>query len=409
MEKHMMTGRQLGCVVVTTGLLVAMMAPAFGQSREDLKRELDKLERRVEELEGDGGGAARIKPSRKNVSLEIYGHVNRAYLFADNGPESESFFVDNDNSGTRLGFRAKANYAGWTAGTHMAFNFETNSTDEISFDDQEPVDTTADDDDGEDFLSLRFADISLKHDTWGSFFIGHGDEAGNGATEIDISGTTLIAESDVDDTAGGLRFENGTKVDQYFRNLDGGRTSRVAYHTPRFFGLDFRVAGRQEGQIQPDFGVFYAAELAGWEAEAAVAYRPETRKRPDRDADFFNGSFSVLSPFGVNLTVAGALEVSEDDDIEDQSAFYAKLGYREKLFSFGETRFSIDYFLGQTNRDAVPGKSTDATSVGGGVIQVIKPLSTELYANARVYSVNLPQAADPHDLVAIMAGVRVRF
>ena len=57
------------------------------------------------------------------VALKIYGQVNRAFLFADDGDSSDYYFVDNDNSSSRMGFlgEAKVN-EDITIGTRMNSN-----------------------------------------------------------------------------------------------------------------------------------------------------------------------------------------------------------------------------------------------------------------------------------------------
>lgn len=412
MKQSTMIRRRITSAAVAAIAVSAMtITPALGQSTaqevDDLRKELETIKRRIEGLEGGKPGDARVSPSRKKVRLEIGGHVNRAYLYADNGTEGDSFFVDNDNSGTRFWFRGETDAGDWTAGSSLAINFESNSTDDISFGDTDPVV----EDSSVDLLTLREAEVYFKHKRIGAFYLGHGSEAANGAMEVDLSGTTLIAESDVDDTAGGLEFDNGTELDRYFRNLDGSRTSRVAYRTPRVGGFKAAVALRQENGIQPDFGLTYSGELSGWELEAAVGFRPEDDPGTVDDSNVITSSVSVLAPFGVNLTV-GASSQDFDDDVAhaDQSATYVKLGYRKKFFDAGETRFSIDYFAGDSDQDSLAGDATETESIGGGIVQVVKSLSTELFIGARVYSIDLPGAGvDPDDLTAFITGARVRF
>lgn len=406
-----MIWRRVASAAVAAIAVSTMTVPAAGQTSQqetdELRKELEAVKRRVEELEGGKAGDARVSPSRKRVRLEIGGHVNRAYLYADNGTEGDSFFVDNDNSGTRFWLRGETDAGNWTAGSSLAINFESNSTDDISFGDTEPVI----EDSADGLLSLREAEVYFKNKRIGSFYLGHGSEAANGAMEVDLSGTTLIAESDVDDTAGGLEFDNGTELDQYFRNLDGGRTSRVAYRTPRVGGFKAAVALRQENGVQPDFGLTYAGEFSGWELEAAVGFRTEDEPGAADDSNVITSSASLLAPFGLNLTI-GASSQDFDDDVAhaDQNATYLKLGYRAKFFDAGETRFSVDYFTGDSDRDSVAGDPTGTESIGGGVVQVVKNLSTELYIGARVYSIDLPGVVvDPDDLTAFITGARVRF
>ena len=52
--------------------------------------------------------AAPVNAFGDKVSVQLYGQINRALLYADDGNESKLYFVDNKNSSTRFGFNAKA-------------------------------------------------------------------------------------------------------------------------------------------------------------------------------------------------------------------------------------------------------------------------------------------------------------
>jgi len=63
------------------------------------------------------------------VRLSFSGQVNRGVLFADDGEETETFFVDNDNSSTRFRFKAEGDIASNTvAGINIEIEAESNST-----------------------------------------------------------------------------------------------------------------------------------------------------------------------------------------------------------------------------------------------------------------------------------------
>jgi len=422
--------RRLAAGVSAIALLGAA-APAAAQTAEEelrsLREQMQQMQQRMEQLEKNmestekkaeeakAAAAPKVFPD-KDVRLELAGRINQAILFADNGDEDRFFIVDNDNSGSRFSFRGEADFQEWTSGVYLETSFEVNTTDEISFDDDGPVGTNAGED---DFLSLRDAEWYLEHPNFGRIAVGHSDIASESVSEVDLSGTGLIAESDVDDTAGGLPlssdtpgFEEIPEIDDFFVNLDGERTSRIRYDTPRFGGLGLAVALRQEDEIRPDVALNYGVELAGWEAEAAAAWRPS------ENSDTFHGSASVLAPFGINVTLGGGVERLDDDqgNLDDPNFFYGKLGYRADFFEFGDTRFSIDYFLGHNNDDfASPdGDLPEATSIGGGVVQKISPLSTELYLGIRNYDVEdlydgANQIEDPDNLITVLSGARVRF
>lgn len=388
------------------------------QTQEEVEKTAQEVVKTAEEVEKAVAEAPRVEPSRKPpVRLEISGRINQAYLFADNGNDSQSFVIDNDNSGSRFGFRGEADIGETTAGAYLELGFEVNTTDEISFGNDGPVGDEA----GEsDFLDVRHAEWYLENENYGTFWLGFGNIATENVSEVDLSGTgCCFSESDVDDLAGGLEFETGQEIDTFFSNLDGNRTSRIRYDSPRFAGFQVAVAGRQENErIEPDASINYAAEVADWRGEIAGGWRPsQDANTIDENSDTFHGSASVLAPFGLNLTAAGGVETFEDNT-EDELFFFGKVGWRGKLFSIGETRVSLDYFYGEdvTNAfgDAANNFSdpVEAHSIGGGVVQVVSNLSTEFYIGARSYWIELPAAAnqdDPDSLIAITSGARVRF
>src|SRR5512142_123879 len=65
------------------------------------------LEDRVAELE-----ATTARKGNKKVSLTVYGQVNRAVLFWDDGAESNVYSVDNNYESSRFGFKGSAKITG---------------------------------------------------------------------------------------------------------------------------------------------------------------------------------------------------------------------------------------------------------------------------------------------------------
>ena len=431
-KKHKLTSCIIGALTMSAGISVA-----HGEEADaDLKKELETLQKRIEKLEKE---APRVSPDRSKVEIEISGRINQAILYADNGDEDQAFIVDNDNSGSRFGVEAKTEARGIELGANLELGVEVNTTDEISFGD----DSIVGDEAGEsDFLDLRHAEIFAgDEDDYGMVWLGFGDIASESVSEFDLSGTgCCIAESDVDDIAGGLEFETGQEVDSFFSNLDGFRTSRIGYDSRRVNGLQFRVAGRQEDEtIEPDVSLNYERKTDVYVTESGVGWRPESDEANDtdlEDSDTFHGSISVsqskkvedkkkpegfrYEPDGFNATLAGGVEVFEDDDVDiDEEYFlFGKLGWRGTLNDHGETRFSVDGFYGEdiTNDFGVDDGNLDnpveAYSLGAGVVQALSGFNTEVYLGGRVYWVDLPGSAgvdDPDELYAIFTGARVRF
>jgi hypothetical protein len=53
-----------------------------------------------------------IIPAAQAVDFKISGHINRAVLWADNGNDNDTFFVDNENSNSRWRFTLHRTKAG---------------------------------------------------------------------------------------------------------------------------------------------------------------------------------------------------------------------------------------------------------------------------------------------------------
>ena len=60
------------------------------------------LEERIAELE-----ATTARKGNRKVSLTVYGQVNEAIIFWDDGVESNAGVYTNDNSRTRFGFKGE--------------------------------------------------------------------------------------------------------------------------------------------------------------------------------------------------------------------------------------------------------------------------------------------------------------
>lgn len=321
--------------VASLGLLAVGPLPTGAHAQEigaelrQVQQEQDRLNQRIQELElraqemrrqleaqaekAAEVEAPRVSPDRDPIRLEIGGRINQVVLFADNGSDEQAYIADNDNSGSRFSFRGEGDFRDITSGVYLEVGFEVNTTDEISFGDDGPVGDTAGED---DFLAVRHAEWYLQSERWGELWVGYGNTATEEVAEVDLSGTgCCIAESDVDDIAGGLEFETGQEVDSLFNNLDGDRTSRIAYITPSYGGASLGVSVRQENErLIPEAAIYYAAEIQDYALEAAAGWRREDEVVGDAGADVWVGSVSVLAPMGVNATLASGIRTIEEED-----------------------------------------------------------------------------------------------
>ncbi|MGH1350097.1 MAG: hypothetical protein ACRBBN_04715 [Methyloligellaceae bacterium] len=155
------------------------------------------LEERVAELE-----ATTARKGNRQVSLTVYGQVNKAMLFFD----GDTQIIDNDVANSRFGFKGQAKissdlYAGY----------------KVEFGIIQP-------ERGESPIYLRHNDLYIGSKTFGKFSIGQGSTASDNITEISFSGTDSVAGGAGAGIAG--VYTGGATFD----NLDGfGRQERVRY------------------------------------------------------------------------------------------------------------------------------------------------------------------------------------
>jgi predicted porin len=147
------------------------------------------------------------------VRGEISGQINRAVLWADNGTDSDVGHVDNSNSGTRFRITGSADVTENTqAGVAWETQFESNAS--AAFDIDQNNDGSA------DFKERKLE--AWYRGAWGKLSIGQGDGAANGTSEMDLSGTTVVAYSGIADMAGGITFKT-LRWRRYRRGRGGWR------------------------------------------------------------------------------------------------------------------------------------------------------------------------------------------
>ena len=354
----------------------------------------------------------RGKGSSDKVSVSLYGQVDRAFLAADDGNSSDYYFVDNDNSSSRIGLLGEAKVNDdLTIGTRMEFEYQSNPSNLVNQNDKNP-----DDGDGTGF-NERWMDAQLTSKRFGKLYLGKGSTASDGTSEMDLSGTSVVGYASIEDMAGGILFYNDatnalstTPIRNVFNDFDGlSRRNRIRYDSPDFWGFQLSGSLLSDGG---DVALRYAAKWGeDWEFVAALAYA-DPQAISDTIDNQYNGSASILHRSGWNLTVAGGYQdldsgLQNPDGTprdDDPTFYYAKLGYRAKWFPVGETRFSVDY----ARNDDVAQDGDEAKSVGVQAVQDFPEWGTEYYIGYRWHQLDR-QLADFNDINALMTGLRVKF
>jgi predicted porin len=298
--------------------------PVVAQTIEELKAQIQALAKKLEQLEasqkaleaaqakqaGESAKAAAsaaapastaVSSGSDRVELSLSGQVNRGVLYVDNGGDREVFHVDNDNSSTRVRFigRGRLN-EDVSIGSQIEVEFESNSTDAIRID----QDSAA----GPNSFTERKLELYGDSKRFGRLWLGQGDTASNGTSEVDLSGTSVIAYSDINDMSGGIAFQDGgvlgPRISQVFSNFDGlSRDDRLRYDTPNFGGFT-ASASAVDGDAY-DVAARFAGEVGDTKIAAAIGYA-DGGSRTSFD-DQINGSLSLLTPYGISLTAAAGL------------------------------------------------------------------------------------------------------
>ena len=396
-------------LLVATGTAVS---PATAQTIEELRQQIQRLTERLDQLEKQreeekaardlapaaGAEDKTVTSGSERVKLSVSGQVNRGVLYVDNGPSEEFFHVDNDNSSTRVRFIGEGRLnEDVTVGTQIEVQFESNSTAAIRIDQDSPA--------GPNNFTERKLELFADSKQLGRLWVGQGDTASNSTSEVDLSGTSVVAYSGIADMAGGIAFATpanvlGPRIGQAFSNFDGlSRDDRLRYDTPSFMGFKASASAVDGGAW--DTALRFAGEIAGTKAAAAVAFANANSRQGFTQV---NGSVSVLLPFGLNLTGAAGSRDIDARAGDDPMTYYAKLGYRFRPFSIGETAIGIDY--GRTDDLAALGD--EFSTYGAFFVQRFDPIGTEFYLAVRNHELER-SGTDFDDVIAVLSGARIKF
>lgn len=401
--------RDIGTLSLAMAIAVSLggyAVPAAAQSVEDLRAQINELSKRLEELEKKTEGMSPKTPAvtsgKAGVKLSLSGQVNRGVLFIDNGPTEDVFHVDNDNSSTRIRFIGSGQLDDdITVGTQIEVQFESNSTADIRVgQDGSAVD-------GKNSFTERKLELYVDSKQFGRLWLGQGDTASNGTSEVDLSGTSVVAYSGIADMAGGIAFSDsagnlGPRINQAFSQFDGlSRLDRLRYDTPKFGGFKASVSAIEGGAS--DAALRFSGNFAGTKVAAAAAYA-NSNSLGNNGFEQYNGSVSVLLPVGVSLTGALGMREPKGQVGDDPFFYYGKIGYKFKASQYGATVVALDY----TAVDDLNQPGDEFTAYGAFLVQNFDPIATEVYLGIRNHQLDRP-AAGFDDILAILAGARVKF
>jgi predicted porin len=326
------------------------------------------------------------------VDFKISGQINRAALYADDDDTAKWFFVDNDNSSTRFRFTGANDFENdWKVGIVWEVEMQSDASNKVNMDD-----------DGSDLGDVHFDERKMEFwiEKWGRMWLGQGDTASNGTSEVDLSGTTVAAYSSVNDVGSSFEFKDngeeiGVSVGQSRSNFDGlSRKDRVRYDTPKWAG--FYGSGSVGNKSRGDVAARYAGDF-GWAKFAAAAAWADFGTSSETVDGQFSSSASMLFNFGLNLSASYA---KQDKDNKDPWNIFGKIGYQ-----FLEKHAASVQWSRTENLSA---KDDEGDTFG--IAYVFSPWkSVELYGTYYLHMLDRDEGSDPDDINIIMTGGRVKF
>ena len=344
-----------------------------------------------------------VTSGQERVKLSISGWVNRAVNVVDDGKDTEAYFVDNDNSESRVNFVGTAKIDDdLTLGSRIELTIAPNKASNV---DQNTAESG-------DVFEERWTEVSLDSKRFGKLSLGRGFTASYGIASSDLSGTMVIATSTIVDLAGGMFYrqksddsltnypEGALRINNSFSDFNGlSRKNRLRYDSPKFYGAHLAVSAISDKRS--DAGLYWGGQGYGFKAVASAGVADLN----EHDTGLqYAGSASVMHEnTGLNLSLSTGLQ--ERDNQSDATNVFVKAGWLAKLFSVGSTAFSVDY----TRSENFPTENDDGYSVGVAAVQGFEKYGTDLYALYRLYSLDRDLEPEVHDMGVFSIGARVKF
>ncbi len=326
-----------------------------------------------------------------NLTLQI----NRALMLADDGNDTELFFVDNINSDTRFNLKAETQLDdGTKVGGQFEAEYPSNSSYSVSFDSKSTTPV----------LSERLMEVWFAGDTWGKLTIGQGDGAANGMMEMDLSGTGIINWADPSLLGGGIQFNRtGPTIGATMNNLDfESRYDRLRYDTPKFGGIGLAISEGVKGDSDiSELALTFSHSLeSGLSIKGGLGYSVENTEDGNITGDekTVGGSLAVLLPNGINAALAIG-QSSDDNQANPDSKFKsAKVGYKA-----GAHAVSLLYAITDDRAQL----NDEASAISLGYVFAARK-GVDIYASYKVHSLDR-EGENFEDISIITTGVRLKI
>lgn len=320
------------------------------------------------------------------VEFSFSGQISRAVSQVDNGIDTDTLHVDNNNSGTRLRLKGQTDLEnGTTAGVYWETQYQDNSSSSIDINDA----------DNDSAFTSRIRELWFAGD-WGKLYLGQGNGAANGTSEVDFSGTT-IADYSGNNLDDGISFvskvsaatvENGDAFD----NFDGlSRNDRLRYDLPNFGPIGIAVSS---GQERSEIALRYSGKI---DDSGKIGFALGQVSDDAALFDQFGLSASVLLASGFNVTVH--VGEKDNDTGVDPEGTYIKLGKITGQHNYSVSFHSVD------DNDAL-GDEAERTNLS--YVYNMADYGVELFATYQTSSLDRP-GENFEDVDQIAFGSIIKF
>ncbi len=347
-----------------------------------------------------------VTSGSKKVSLAISGHINRAVNIADDGEDTQAYFVDNDVSNSRIRFVGTGQITPETS---------LGPTVEIAFSPNNSFDVSQDNEIADDFIDVRKVEAFVRNDRYGQVLFGKGAAAADDTAEYDLSLVAgPIMYSGIADIVGGLQFTDndgelsGLTVGDAFFNFDGNRQDRVRYDSP-VYGPGVQLSVSTGADQRADAAMTWGGDYGNWSGvdigDVTTLGAVSIRDPNEDDVDLrLAGSFTALhNPTGVSVTVSAGTD--SKDNAADPYNLYSKVGWDTSFFPVGPTGFGADL----TYTENFSGDGDKGIGVGLAAIQLIEDFGMELYSQFRVFDLDRESGDNVNEIVVGTVGTRIKF
>jgi hypothetical protein len=280
---------------------------------------------------------------RSKRSIRIYGQLNRAVMYWDDGKASSTYAIDNDTSSSRIGVLGKHAFVGdLQAGYRVEIDARVTLSSELSSDD-------ALGDLGDGAIRLRHAYWYVEDAKLGRLAFGQQSPATDDITIISLGAQMSDAALHYNNKFEVRATPQTMPINPAFRvswedlahTVDTTRGLYVRYDTPTFHGWLLSAAGGEEGIW--DVALRYSNSTELLKVAGGVGYM-EDHGAGIRD---LKGSFSMLhTPTGLFATVAGGLREDSAVTVDmprDGHFYFAQLGIARRFLPLGKTTLYGEY------------------------------------------------------------------